>query len=339
MLLSELAALLSLGMSEGGDPDIAKVAPLAAAGEGDLAFFLPGSGERLELARCAASALILPPGMESRLPYLTADNPMLASARVQGILIPEAIPRPGVHPSAVVDPTAVIDPTAHVGPLVTVGAGTNVGPRAILKAGVRVGETCCVGADTVLYENAVLYCGVAIGQRCRIHGGSVIGADGFGYVPDEKGNLFKIPQTGGVTIEDDVEIGALSTVDRATFGVTRIGAGTKIDDHCHVGHNCDIGLHVIIAGTTGVGGSTKIGDRVVIGGACAISDNIEIASGVMLAGMTGVHKSLTEKGIYEGTRAMPRREFVAFMKAGENLAKLKKRVETLEESFNQSSSE
>ncbi|MBF0169758.1 MAG: UDP-3-O-(3-hydroxymyristoyl)glucosamine N-acyltransferase [Nitrospinae bacterium] len=331
MRLSELGALLGLPMSGGGDPDIRQVAPLATAGEGDLAFYSPGRGDPVAMARCAASALILPPGVEGgTTPRLIADNPLLAAARAQTRLCPEPRPTAGIHPSAVVHPSASVDPTATVGPFVCLDAQAVVGPRAVLRAGVRVGEGSRIGADTVLFDNVVLYQGVVVGERCRVHAGSVLGADGFGYVPDEKGNLFKIPQTGGVTVEDDVEIGALVTIDRATFTTTRIGAGTKIDDHCHVGHNVDLGRHVIMAGMSGVAGSTKIGDRVMIGGMSAISDNLEVASGVMIAGMTGVHKSLTEKGIYEGPRAMPRREFVAFMKAGENLAKLKKRVDALE---------
>jgi UDP-3-O-[3-hydroxymyristoyl] glucosamine N-acyltransferase len=328
--LGEVAELLGLTLVGDGNVAVTGVAPLDAAGPGDLSFFVPGRAPEEALSATKADAVILPAGVESPLPTLVALNPLLAAARATALLRPETPPPPGVHPTAFVHPDAIVADTAHIGPHVSVGAGGRIGEGAVVRAGARIGDEAVVGDGSVVFENVVLYDRCRIGDRCRIHANTTIGADGFGYVPDETGRLFKIPQIGLVVVEDDVEIGASCTVDRAAFGVTRIGAGTKIDDQVHVGHNCDIGRHVVIAGGSGVAGSTIIRDRVMIGGHCAITDHVEIASGVMLAGQTGVNRSLTEAGVYEGPRAASRREFVAFIKAGANLEKLKKRVEALE---------
>jgi UDP-3-O-[3-hydroxymyristoyl] glucosamine N-acyltransferase len=205
-----------------------------------------------------------------------------------------------------------------VGPDVTLGEGCAVLPFAVIGAGVRlgrgvvvhshavVGEGSVVGDETVLFPRVTLYPYVSIGRRVRVHAGTVIGSDGFGYLPLREGHL-KRPHVGTVVVEDDVEIGANATIDRATTGVTRIGAGTKIDNLVHIGHNCQLGRHCLIAAMTGLAGTVSTGDGVAIGGHVGVRDNVELAAGVVVTGYSGIWGDLRSPGLYSGNPARPHR--------------------------------
>lgn len=217
-----------------------------------------------------------------------------------------------IHPTAVVDPKAEIEAPVVIGPRVVVGR-SRIAAGTVLMPGVVVGDGCTIGRDCLLHPNVTLYGGVQLGQRVIVHASAVIGSDGFGYA-QEDGQWLKVPQLGGVILDDDVEIGAASAIDRGTLGVTRIGARTKIDNLCHVAHNCTIGTDVAIAAGAGIAGSAMIGDRCVFAGNVGISGHIRVASDVRLGGGTIVLKDLPESGDYMGHPVMEKRRFLRLLR-------------------------
>ena len=298
-----------------GDPQIRvmSVASLSSAGEGTVAFV--DDPKSLESAQgSAASALIIPEGTGERLRETTGaclievPKPKLAFARVAGILHPPKHREPFIHPSAVIAKSANVDLTVFIGPHVVIGEGTRVGAGTRIEGGVIIGEQVNVGVDCVLHPNVVLYDDVTIGNGVILHAGVCIGADGFGYVREgeEKGAYHKFPQRGTVVIEDNVELGAHTCVDRAAFGKTRIGRGTKIDNQVHVGHNCDIGERVVIAAQTGISGSVIIEDDVVIGGQVGFGDHIRVMSGAVIGSKAGVLPGkIVRPGVWWGIPIQP----------------------------------
>ena len=275
-----LAALVG-GALEGPDRAFSGVAPLERAGPDELAFALGAVPEGAEAGVLLARAPI--PG---RTVVVVAD-PRLALARALAALYPE------VHPSGVAE-GACVHPSAILAPGVVVYPGVWVGP------GVSVGE------GTVLFPNVVLYPGTRIGRRCRIHAGAVIGADGFAYQPGPEG-LVKLPHIGGVRIEDDVEIGANSTVDRGLLGDTVIGAGSKIDNLVQVGHNVRLGRSVVLAAQVGLSGSVALGDGVVMAGQSGVADHVKVGAGAVVGAQSGVTGNLEAGGTYLGSPAVPAR--------------------------------
>ena len=232
-----------------------------------------------------------------------ADQPRLWFARA-GRMLKAAPVATGVHATAVIGAGVVlgkdvtVGPCAVIGEAAMVGAGTRVEAGAVIGAGVRIGEECRI------YPRAVLYAGTTLGNRVVVHAGAVLGADGFGYVRDAKtGAYTQFPQQGTLVLEDDVEIGANSTVDRGALKETRIRRGTKIDNLIHVGHNCDIGEDVILVALTGISGSSKVGNGAVIAGQVGIGDHVEIGPGVILGGQAGVFSGskVTNEGLKPGT--------------------------------------
>jgi UDP-3-O-[3-hydroxymyristoyl] glucosamine N-acyltransferase len=236
-----------------------------------------------------------------------------------------------VHPTAVIDPDAQVDASCEVGPHVTIEANAHVGARCRIGAGCSIGAGAKIGPDSTLHPNVTLYAGVTVGSRAILHSGVVLGADGFGFV--RRGDHYeKFPQVGTVLIEDDVEIGAHSCVDRAALGVTRIGTGTKLDNMVHIGHNCDIGRHVIIVAQTGLSGGVTVGDNAVIGGQVGIGDKARIEPGAVLGSGCGV---LTSKIVRAGepvwgTPARPLREHLELLAHLGRLPALRKQVANIE---------
>lgn len=297
-----------LGAEVGGDPDlpITGAAVLDDARPGDL---VRVESERwLEAAEAsAATALIVPNDLAgvSR-PSLRVADPAVTFVRAMEILYPALPASPGVHPTAVIGVGVELGEGCSIGAHVVVGAGAWIGPGVVVHPQVVIGEGTRVGEGSELLPRVTLYPYVTIGQRVRIHAGTVIGADGFGYLHSREGHR-KRPHVGTVVIEDDVEIGANSTVDRATTGVTRIGAGTKMDNLVHIGHNCDVGRHCLFAAMTGVGGTVRLGDGVALGGHVGVRDNVRLESGVQVTGYSGVWSDLKSPGLYSGNPARPHR--------------------------------
>jgi UDP-3-O-[3-hydroxymyristoyl] glucosamine N-acyltransferase len=285
--LGELADRVGGAVQGDRERPIAGLAALETAGPEELSFL--ANPQYLEAARAsrAGALLVARPFAGLTCDLVVVADPYLAFARLLADLHEPAAPAPGIHATAVVDASAEIDPTAAIGPYAVVGEHSRVGARAELMAHVVVGRDCRVGEDCVLHPHVVLYDRTVLGERTILHAGVVLGSDGFGYAPGE-GKPFKIPQVGRVVVGAEVEIGANSTVDRATLGETTIGDATKIDNLVQVGHNVAIGRSAILCGQVGIAGSARLGDGVVMGGQSGSSGHLEIGAGVKVAGKTAV---------------------------------------------------
>jgi UDP-3-O-[3-hydroxymyristoyl] glucosamine N-acyltransferase len=285
--LGQIAAALGAALDGDGARVVTAVAPLASAGPADISFVT--DGRYLKDARASRAGAFLAPLDIGELPApaLRCRAPRVALAQLLGMFHPAPPATAGVHPTAVVAPEARVHPTASIAALAVVAAGAVIGARARLFPLVYVGENAEVGEESVLYPSVVIRDGVRIGRRVVIHPGAVIGADGFGYAFDGTAHR-KIPQVGGVVIEDDVEIGANATVDRAMLGQTVVRHGAKIDNLVQVGHNVEIGEHSVLAAQTGVAGSTRIGRYVVMGGQVGIGDHLTVGDGAQLAAQAGI---------------------------------------------------
>lgn len=302
--LAELAQ--ALGATLEGDPRrlVRGVAPLESAGPDDVSFLLGPRYQRLAASTKAGAVVVGAdasgvPG--SLLRVVSAQGAMIALLR---LFHPEPPHAPGVHPLALVAAGAQVDPSAAVGPFAVVEAGASVGRHARVGALSYVGAGAVIGDEAVLYPRVVVRDGVRIGRRVIVHPGAVIGADGFGYAFDGSTHV-KIPQVGGVRIEDDVEIGANATVDRGTLGDTRIGRGSKIDNLVQVAHNCQIGEDVILVAQAGISGSCRIGRRAVLAGQVGLADHVTIGEGAILVAQSGVAGDVPPGEIWSGTPSRP----------------------------------
>jgi UDP-3-O-[3-hydroxymyristoyl] glucosamine N-acyltransferase len=310
------------------------IASLANAGPGDLAF-LESPKYRPEVLTTRASAILLPADYvgEPRAGqvFILVDDPSVALAtlcgRLEQALWPK--PAPGVHPSASVAPGAVIAPTATVGPLCVIEAGARVGAGSHLQAQVFLGRGAVVGDDCWLLPGVVVAAECTLKNRVQLHAGVVIGSDGFGY-KFVAGHHEKVPQVGTVTIDDDVEIGANSTIDRARFSHTRVGEGTKIDNLVQVGHNVVIGRHCMICAQVGIAGSTTLEDYVVLGGQAGIIGHITLGKGAKVGAQTGVGRDVPPGTALWGTPALPYILEQKLFILRQKLPELFKRVDALE---------
>jgi UDP-3-O-[3-hydroxymyristoyl] glucosamine N-acyltransferase len=293
--VKELAALVGGRVGGGEDVVVGRVASIEGAGAGDVVFVEDGKllGAALE---SKASCVIVSEEAEvdsERVEavgrgLIFAARPKLAFALVAEVLHPVEKRAGGLHPTAHVDEGAFVDEGVYVGPHAFIGEEAHVGRGTQVSAGVYVGEGVRVGAECVLHPNVVLYPGTELGDRVVLHAGVVVGADGFGYVRDAEGVYHKFPQVGKVVIEDDVEIGANSCVDRGALGETRIERGTKIDNLVQIGHNVRVGAHVVIAAQTGVSGSTVIESDAIIGGQVGMGDHARVERGAVIGSKAGI---------------------------------------------------
>jgi UDP-3-O-[3-hydroxymyristoyl] glucosamine N-acyltransferase len=307
--VSELAAHVGGRLS--GDPEtqIERVASLESAGAREVAYV--EDKKFFEVAgNSKASCLIVPNDEVPDFPCrIEVPQPKLAFAQIAEILHPPKQRAPEIHPSAVIAADAKIGRDVFIGAFVCVGEGSIVGHRTQIRAGAKIGDRVSVGSDCLIQPNVFLEDGVTIGDRVILHAGVVIGADGFGYVRGEMG-YHKFPQIGTVVIEDDVELGANTTVDRAALGRTRIGKGTKLDNLVHVGHNCDIGERVVIAAQTGISGSVIIEDDCVIGGQVGFGDHVRVQSGAVIGSKAGVLPGkIVRPGVWWGIPIQPLDEY------------------------------
>jgi len=313
---------------------IGDIASLAAARAGDLSF-LGNAKYRAQVADSQASVLLLPLDYtgEPRTGqvFLYVENPSVAlakvCARIEQTLWPK--PPPGIHPSAVVAPSAKVDPTAHIGPLCVIEDGVQVGAGSVLQASVFVGREARIGEDCWVMPGCTIASASSLGHRVRLQPGVVVGADGFGY-EFIKGRHEKIPQIGTVVIEDDVEIGANSTLDRARFSRTVVGEGTKIDNLVQVAHNVVIGKHCILCSQVGISGSTTLEDYVVLGGQVGVVGHITIGKGAKAGGQTGITHDVPPGSYLNGTPAMAYMLERRLVVLHQRLPELFKRVEALE---------
>ena len=296
--LGELAVRFGLELRGSPELRVSHVATLSQATEGSLSF-LANSRYRKHLATTRATAVVLAPADLDQCPAaaLIGPNPYLNYARIAAMIYPVAPTMAGIHPSAVVASGARIAATACVGPQCVIEAGVDIGERAEIGAGCTILAGARIGNDTRLMPRVSVYPAVSIGARCLVHSGAVIGADGFGFAPDD-GTWIKVPQVGSVRIGNDVEIGANTTVDRGAIGDTIVEDGAKLDNQIQVGHNVIIGAHTAIAACTGISGSTAIGKRCMIGGMVGFAGHLTIADDVTVTGCSLVSASIRESGSY-----------------------------------------
>ncbi len=306
--VAEVAAACGGRVVGDGDRRLAGVRALEGAGADALSFV----NEERALSRAAASvAGALLARSSAALPGRTVievSDPQAALIKVLRLFHPVRAPRPGIHPTAVVEAGAFVDPSSEIGPYAVVGDLSRIEANAIVGAHAVVGARCRVGAGAWLHPHVVLYDDVALGERVEVHSGAVLGADGFGYAPTAHG-LVKIPQVGGVTIGDDVEIGANSCVDRAALEMTRVGAGTKIDNLAQIGHNVTLGRHDVICAQSGIAGSAVLGDGVVLGGQVGVAGHIRVGNGVKVQAQSGIARDVPDGEALHGSPAIGYRAY------------------------------
>jgi UDP-3-O-[3-hydroxymyristoyl] glucosamine N-acyltransferase len=334
--VAELAALVGGRAVTGGDAFVRRVSSVEAAGEGDLAFV---EDEKLFGAAraCRAACVIVPEGAAGKLEgfggaVVESARPKLAFALAAEVLY--QVRRVGsatfIHPAAHVSGGAAIGEGVYIGAHASVAEGSTVGDGTRVFEGVRIDSLVTVGRDCVLRPNVVLYEGVTLGDRVVLHAGVVVGADGFGYVRDAEGVYHKFPQVGTVVIEDDVEVGANSCIDRGALGTTRVGKGSKIDNLVQVGHNVEIGERVVIAAQTGISGSTVIESDAVIGGQVGFGDHARVQSGAVIGSQAGVLPGkIVRPGVWWGTPVQPLEEYKRLNALWGRLPRMREEIQEL----------
>ena len=308
MKTSEIAELVAGELHGDGGIEITSAAAVANASVGQIAFVEGKEPPDNVHASCLiVSADLDAPGVPA---VIKVRRPKLAFALVAAALHPPKQREPGVHPSAVISESAVLGAGVFVGAFVCVGDGSHIGDGTHLRAGSKVGDNVRIGRHCVLHPNVFIEDNSCLGDHVILHSGVIVGADGFGYVRDDVGEYVKFPQIGSVVIEDDVEIGANSCVDRGALGETRIGEGTKIDNLVQVGHNVNIGKRCVIAAQTGISGSVLIEDECVIGGQVGFGDHAVVRSGSVIGSQAGVLPGkIVRPGVWWGTPIRPLDEF------------------------------
>jgi UDP-3-O-[3-hydroxymyristoyl] glucosamine N-acyltransferase len=315
-LAERLGAEFDLGPSKlGVDSVITAVSSIPAAHPGCLVFAEEETSLAAALASSAAAVLVstqmASPGGTK--PLLRVPQPRLAFARA-AVWLRGDPPAPSIHVTAVVAPGAQVAGDVSIGAHASIEEGASIGAASIIGSGAVIGAGVRIGSHCRIYPRVVIYPGVTLGDRVVIHAGAVLGADGFGYVRDQAGGEYtQFPQQGMLIIEDDVEVGANTTIDRGALAETRIGRGTKLDNLIHIGHNVSIGRNVVIAAQTGISGSSAVGDGAVLGGQVGMGDHAMIGPGVIVGGQAGIlpKKKLLGPGIvFWGTPAKPVRQYL-----------------------------
>jgi len=332
--LAQLAELVGGSLDGPADRVVSGINGIQEAGPDELTF-LANPKYAPALAGCRAGVVLvrpdqdIPPGLAA----IRVDDPYLAFAKILTVATKKPHAPLGVHPRAEVAPSAQLGVDVTIHALAYVGENARIGDRSVIHPGVYVGEGARVGDDTVIHPNVTIGHGCLVGNRCIIHSGTVIGADGYGFVPTADGH-FKIPQIGVVQIDDDVEIGAGNTIDRAALGRTWIQRGVKTDNMVHVAHNCVIGENTLLVAQVGVSGSTKVGKNVIMGGQTGVAGHLTIGDDVKIAAKSGVHGDLEPGEIVAGIPAIPHRMWLRNVAAGRRLADLFDRVKKLEKRLN-----
>jgi UDP-3-O-[3-hydroxymyristoyl] glucosamine N-acyltransferase len=328
--LSELAARLECRLEGDGAIDIHRVSGIQTAGPGDVTFVANRKYEKL-LATTGASAVILhddappPPGA-----CLRTREPYLAFARAVGLFSPAWRPPAGIHAATAIAPNAQLGQEVSIGPFVSVGEGVVIGDRTVIFPNVTIGAGARVGSDCIVHSNVSIRERVVVGNRVILQNGVVVCSDGYGFVRRGDGTHEKIPQVATVVIEDDVELGANTAVDRPAVGETRIGRGTKIDNLVQIGHGVSVGANVLMAAQVGIAGSTDVQDDVVFGGQVGVGGHLTIGRGVVAVGQAGVTNSVDPGVMVGGYPALDVREWRRASAVYRRLPELKRRVEALE---------
>jgi UDP-3-O-[3-hydroxymyristoyl] glucosamine N-acyltransferase len=321
----------ALGASLEGDAArvVTGVATLEAAGPAQVSFLTDPKYLKQAAGSRAGAFLVGRDVSGLPGPLLKVDRPQQALITLLELFHPDPPAEPGVHPAACVAEGARVDRAASIGPLAVVEAGAVIGPRSRVGALSFVGARAVLGQDVRLHPRVVVREGVRIGNRVTVHSGAVLGADGFGYAFDGRAHR-KIPQVGGLRIEDDVEIGANTAIDRATLGETIVRRGTKIDNLVQIGHNCDVGEDVILVSQVGIAGSSRVGNRAMLAGQVGVADHVTIGEGAILTAKSGVPNDVPPGEVWSGIPSRPTSEQKRIWAGESQLPELIKRVRALE---------
>jgi UDP-3-O-[3-hydroxymyristoyl] glucosamine N-acyltransferase len=330
--LRELAERLECRLEGDGDAEISHVAGIEQARQGDLTFV---AHEKYisKLATTRASAVIVSPRLEGRPSgpaLLRTDQPYLAFARAVDLLTAAPPPPRGIDPLTSIAADATLGEAVSIGPFVTIGAGASIGARSVVHPNVAIGARVRIGADCVIRSQVSIRDGVVIGNRVIVQDGAVIGSEGFGFAKRPDGTHLKIPQRADVVIEDDVEIGANTAIDRPAVGETRIGAGTKIDNLVQIAHGVRIGRNVLFASQVGIAGSCVIDDDVILAGQVGVANHVHLGKGVIATAQTGIPNSVDAGGFVSGYPAIPHGDWLRSAAVYRSLPALKKQVRELE---------
>jgi UDP-3-O-[3-hydroxymyristoyl] glucosamine N-acyltransferase len=328
--LHQLAELIRGRLAGEGTTEVTGAAPLNEVRRGQITF-IDQPEKAAQLDKSAAAAAIVPVGTPpGRLPQIEVEDVHAAFVTVlRHFRPPRERRRIGVSPAAVVSPTARLAEDVDVHPGATIGDEVQIGPRSTIHCGVQIMAGCQIGADVTIYPNAVLYEDTVVGDRSIIHAAAVIGADGFGYRV-VNGRHQPMPQLGNVEIGPDVEIGAGATIDRGTYGPTRIGEGTKIDDQVMIAHNCQIGKHNLICSQVGIAGSSSTGDYVVLAGQAGVRDHVHIGARAVIGAMSGIISDIPENAAWLGVPATPEKEQWLKQAALAKLPEMRREMKRLE---------
>jgi UDP-3-O-[3-hydroxymyristoyl] glucosamine N-acyltransferase len=328
--LREIAERLECRLEGDGDIDIVRVAGIQDAGPGDLTFVANAKYEKVLPATRASAVILRNDRLTAPCAILRTHDPYLAFARAVGLFTPIERPAPGIDAHAAIAADAQVGQNVSIGPFVAIGEGASVGDGTVIHPNVTIGSGARIGADCVIHSNVSIRERVTIGNRVVLQNGVVIGADGYGFVRRGDGTHEKIPQVATVVIEDDVELGANTTVDRPAVGETRIRAGTKIDNLVQIGHGVTVGRNVLMAAQVGIAGSTSIGDDVTFGGQVGVGGHLTIGRGAVAVGQSGVTNSLDAGDMVAGYPAIDAREWRKASVVFRRLPELKRRLEQLE---------
>jgi UDP-3-O-[3-hydroxymyristoyl] glucosamine N-acyltransferase len=313
--LQQLAELVAGELVGSGEVLIHELGALETAGAGAISFLARARDAAALLTTCA-SAVIVPMAIETAaIPIIRVRDPYLASALIHTHLLATPFQATGVHPKAHVGADTIMPEQIYVAPMAVIGSRVSLGQRVRIESGAVIGDDVWIGDDCAILANVTIMEGCRIGCRVIIHPGAVIGSDGYGYATNSRGEHVKRPQVGTVQIDDDVEIGANACIDRATFGMTWIKAGTKIDNLVQVAHNVVVGENCLLVSQVGIAGSARLGRNVVVGGQAGLSGHINLEDGVQVAAQSGVHNNQPRGAIVGGTPAIPMKKFARMVAA------------------------
>ncbi len=333
MKLEEIADLVGGTVRGDGALEIQGVAGIEDAREDDITFVTQKKYVD-SLKRSKAAAVLVAREIDTGKAQVITANPTLAFARLLNTFHPPRPSRPGIDDRAVIGENVMLGQNVTLSPFVWVGNNVTIGDHTVLHPGVVVGDDSQIGHHTTLHPQVTLYPETVVGNHVILHAGVVVGADGFGYTPDEQGRHYKIPQVGRVILEDHVEVGANTCIDRATQGATRIGEGTKIDNLVQVAHNCTLGDHSILVAQVGLAGSCTLGHHVTLAGQVGLADHVTIGPQAILAAQSGTFRDIEEKGVYGGSPSVPLNTWKKYVTVLPKLPDLTRKVKDLEARLN-----
>lgn len=330
MKLRELAERLECRLDGDGEVVVERVAGIERAGPGDLTFLSnPRYGAALRTTR-ASAVIVAEGGPSAPCAMLRSPNPYLSFARAIGLFAGSERPAPGIHPLSAIAPGVQLGPEVSIGPFVAIEAGASIGARVVLAPNVTIGRGAIIGDDCWLHAGVSIRERTVLGCRVIVQDGAVVGSDGFGFARRADGTYEKIPQPGIVVVEDDVEIGANTTLDRPAVGETRIRAGAKLDNLVQIGHGVSVGRNVLLCAQVGIAGSTTVGDDTVLAGQVGVAGHLEVGARVTATAQTGIPNSVEADSLVSGYPAIPNRDWLKASAIFKRLPELKKSVADLE---------